>query len=297
VKNPNSFFRGSELPRLIVLLIILIGGTVLMWQYIYYKTHEFKPEPPPTVPLPPIVVDKSPEFERVTDKTALNKFRDMAAYKMLIERVENKSAAELNKISRRDVQAVQVWNHPEMYRGVPLHVYGPVWKTMTYESKYARSGRLYEAWITTPDSDRNFFICVFEDAPKGFPIGARLSDVRITFDGYFMKLMRYEAADGPRASPLLIGRVGWTPPPKNAFHPGKDPLTWMAVGVGLMFLVSLFRWMMGLRQSIAAASRSTTYAQHERPTDVIAPEDFAAWLERVPRENSEETAEHEEPAR
>ena len=53
-------------------------------------------------------------------------------------------------------------------------------------------------------------MCVFEDVPEGFPAGGDVSE-RVVFNGYFLKLMSYQAGDVPRAAPLLIGRLGWSP--------------------------------------------------------------------------------------
>ena len=79
-------------------------------------------------------------------------------------------------------------------------------------------------------------MCVFEDPPAGFPIGANVSE-RVVFNGYFLKLMKYQAGDTTRGAPLLVGRIGWQPSePRSrrtqrqfavaldAHHPGRDVL-------------------------------------------------------------------------
>jgi len=110
---------------------------------------------------------------------------------------------------------------------------------MTYESKLSRSGRLYEAWMVTTDSQRTRMSVSSRNAPKGFPIGDNLSE-RVVFNGYFLKLMKYQSGKdlGFYVSPLLIGRVGWAggTPPRREVLPG--PYGWMAVAVGLMFVMS-----------------------------------------------------------
>jgi hypothetical protein len=244
------------------------------------------------VPITPIVPDRSPEFETVDDRTEI-RLRDMAAYRKLIEQAEAQTPAELDRKSRRDVLSIQIWEQPDRYRGVPIHLLGTVLRVLTYESKLARSGRLYEAWMVTSDSQRNPYVCVFEDAPRGFPIGDNLSE-RVVFNGYFLKLMKYQSGKdlGFYVSPLLIGRIGWSGgagAPRRELLPG--PYGWLAVVVALMFVLSFFRWVTGLRRSLTplTAHRSAV----DRPTEQIAPEEFAAWLDHV----AETDVENEEPPR
>jgi hypothetical protein len=302
VSKPHSLFRGTELPRLLLLLVIVIGGMVLLWKYIYLKQNPPEANPVARVPLTPIIPDKSPEFDTVRDKTEIQ-LRDMAAYKKLLTQVETLSPAELAKISRRDVLSIQIWEHPQDYRGVPIQILGTVLRVMTYESKLSRTGRLYEAWMVTPDSQRNFYVCVFEDPPKGFPIGDNLSE-RIVFNGYFFKLMKYQSGKdlGFYVSPVLVGRIGWSEPVAGGGGGGGGAPTaaiWMAVAVGLMFLVSFYRWMTGLRKSLSPLSRASSHREH--PSDVIAPEELNTWLENVADEDqagkSEVESEPEEPRR
>jgi len=292
MSKANTFFHGSELPRLLVLLVILVGGSVLLWQYIYGRDGGLEAEPPATVPLSPIVPDKSAEFETVQDKTSIG-LRDMAAYKKLLQQAHDRNSAKLSEESRRDVLSIQVWEHPDAYRGVPIHILGTVLRVMTYESKLVPSGRLYEAWMVTSDSQRNFYVGVFEDAPKGFPVGDNISE-RVVFNGYFLKLMKYQSGKdlGFYTAPVLIGRIGWNAPTAPQGDNGRDPIKWMAIAVGLMFILSFFRWLSGLRRTLAP--RPISSSLRERPTEEISPEDLAAWVDSVPRDEGEET-EDEEP--
>ena len=292
MSRPDSFFRGAELPRLLVLLVIMGGGLAFLWQQLYSNNQGILADVPVTAPQPPIVPDRAPEFETVTDKTRIS-LRDMSAYEMLLKRSEGQSPASLAEVSRHDVLSVQLWERPQHYRGVPIHILGTALRVMTYDSKYAKSGRLYEAWVVTSDSQRNPYVCVFEDAPKGFPIGDQLSE-RIIFNGYFLKLMRYEAGDFPRASPLLIGRIGWTPGASQNPGGSKPPYMWLAVGVGVMFVISFFRWFAALRRSFAKLSgRPSSFI--DRPTEFISPEDFSSWIDKVADEEGE--SEPHDPSR
>jgi hypothetical protein len=294
VSKPNPFFRGSELPRLLVLLVILIFGLDSLCHVLSVSdVPAFEPVVRAYVPPRPVVPDQAPEFESVTDKTPVG-LRDMAAYVTLLKRVEATPPDALAGKGRRDILYAHLWDNPAHSRGVPVHLLGTAFRSIRYESKKSRTGWLHEAWVVTTDSHPNPYVCIFEDPPKGFPLGAEISE-RVVFDGYFLKLMAYEAHDVRRAAPLLIGRIGWTPGP-TAHGGGRRvrPEYWMALVIGIMFVISLSRWVAGLRRSLTSASRSTTPRQ--RPTDEIAPEALAGWIESVSKEH-EPFAEPEEPSR
>ncbi len=144
-------------------------------------------------------------------------------------------------------------------------------------------GYLYEAWISTHESQGYPYVCVFEDLPKGMPVGPDVAE-RVVFNGFFLKQMRYlSGKDVQRAAPVLIGRVGWTPGPAA---PKRDNwVFWMALIVAAMFVISLYRWIAGLRRSLSPASRATSLAH--RPTEELDPTDLAEWVESV-REDEDE---------
>jgi hypothetical protein len=280
MSESSRFFRGSELPRLLVLLVIMVVGWVLVWQYLYFKSEPENPEPVASGPPTPVVPDDSPAFETVRDKTPLS-FRDTAAYDLLLKHARETTPAELAVQARRDILFTHLWERPEPYRDIPLHLLGIAMQVLTYESKLSPTGRLYEAWIGTHESQYHPYVCIFEDLPQGFPIGPNVSE-RVVFNGYFLKLMKYQAGDVERAAPVLIGRVGWTAPTVRRKPNG---VTWMIAAVGVMYLISLFRWIWSLRRSLRPIPRPSLLRDH--PNDEIAPEDLSACLESIP-ENEDE---------
>ena len=205
----SAFFRGSELPRLAILSVVMLAGWGIFWSYA--QNRPAPGEPPVTVEErpQPVVADRSIEFETVTDRTPMS-FRDNAAYTLLLDRSRSKTPAELAGESRRDLLLTHLWERPEHYRGVPIHILGSALRVLRYESKLSKTGWLYEAWVMTPETRRVPYVCVFEDVPKGFPIGPNVSE-RVVFNGYFLKLMKYEASDVARGAPVLVGRIGWEP--------------------------------------------------------------------------------------
>jgi hypothetical protein len=271
-------FRGSELSRLLALIAIAAAGWVAVW--LYLRTPPAPAAPDPVVvdgPPQPIRPDTSEEFETVTDKTPLG-FRDNAAFAKLLGQARDATPVDLAASARRDIQFGQILARPASYRGVPIHVLGNASRVLRYESPLSKTGWLYEAWVVSDDSQGYPWVCVFEDAPKGLPIGANVSE-RIVFNGYFLKLMAYQAADKPRFAPLLIGRIGWTPPAKEGPKWTVPGYYWFAAIVAGMFMISLVRWIVQLRRSLAP--RPVSSSLRDRPTEEIAPEELNEWLHSV----------------
>ncbi|APW64063.1 hypothetical protein [Paludisphaera borealis] len=276
MERSNPFFRGSELPRLALLAAVMLAGWAAVWHFAHHRPPA--PEPPLRVEsIPePVAPDESPEFETVTDRTPMS-FRDNAAYAKLLEKARERTAPELAQESRRDVFSTHLWERPERYRGVPVHLLGTALRILRFESKLSKTGWLYEAWITTPDARKYPYNCVFEEAPRGLPIGVDVSE-RVVFNGYFLKILKYQAGDAVRGAPVLVGKLGWEAP--LAAEPVKESnrvLFWSMVAIGAMFLVSLLRWVFQLFQYLYAPRRSLGST---RPfTDEIPPADLQAWVE------------------
>jgi hypothetical protein len=240
VDRPPGFFQGSELPRLLILAVIMVVGWGLVWHFAHKLPPPAEPDLVATAKPEPIVPDKSIEFEAVTDRTPVG-FRDTAAYSLLLERAREKSPDELAAISRRDIQIPHLWQNPELYRGVPIHLLGSALRVLRYPSKLSKTGWVYEASIITPDAARNPFQCVFEDAPPGLPIGTNVSE-RVVFNGYFLKIWKYQAGDVARGAPLLVGRIGWVPREPTGVGGNNSTLRWSLMAIAVMFVISLGRW-------------------------------------------------------
>jgi hypothetical protein len=275
VEQTSSFFRGSELPRLLVLVAVALCGWALMW----YLSQE-RPRTPELGPMAterpePVVADRSVEFESVTDRTPMS-FRDNAAYSLLLSRARGKTAGELAALCRRDVVLAHLWQTPELYRGVGIHLEGNANRVIRYQSTQSGNGWLYEAWIFTPDAPKVPYVCVFEAAPRGLPIGPNVTE-RVVFNGYFLKLMRYQAGDVPRGAPVLVGRIGWLPPPPPSQWGSGSTLRWMLLALVVMFVISLFRWVLPMRRLFAMPGRPSVHSSLDRPREIDA-QALNAWL-------------------
>jgi len=230
----------------LILAFVMVVGWGLFWQF----THKLPEAAEPAVTVSeqpePIVADRSVEFETVKDRAPIE-FRDMAAYSLLLSRARGKTPAELAALSRRDVVLAHVWQNPELYRGVSIHLLGTAKRVIRNQAKMIENRWLYEAYVFTPEAPRVPYICVFEEAPKGFPIGADVSE-RVVFNGYFLKIMKYKAGDVVRGAPILVGRLGWEPHEPPSSEGTNTTLRWSLLIIGALFFVSLARWIYQLRR-------------------------------------------------
>jgi hypothetical protein len=288
VGHRDPFFKGSEFPRLLILTSVMLVGWGLVWNFAGRMAPALGDvEPKTTVQGAPKPVrpDPSPAFESVTDRTPIG-FRDSAAYELLLERARSKTPVQLAGEARRDLLLAHLWERPEQYRGVPIHLLGTARRILYYESKLSKTGWLYEAWIFPNDERTVPYVCVFEDAPKGLPIGPAVSE-RVVFNGYFLKIMRYQAGDVVRGAPVLVGRIGWEPSPTPAIPViGPDrTLFWSLLVLGVLFVLSLLRWGFQLSRLISGGNRSSIADDRTSPSEEFDPNRLQHWLESLPDES------------
>jgi hypothetical protein len=291
VQRPYRFFRGSELPRLLFLAAIMIVGWALAWQFAHKMNQPPEPELTVSGKPEPVVADHSIEFETVTDRTPLQ-FRDDAAYSLLLSRARGRSPEELASLARRDIVLAHLWQNPELYRGVPVHLLGSTLRVLRYPSKLSQNGWLYEACIITPENTRLPYVCVFEDAPKGLPIGPNVSE-RVVFNGYFLKIWKYQAADVARGAPILVGRIGWQPGDPPASQGNNSLLRWSLIIVGVLFFVSLARWIFQLKNFLNPPTRSPLISP-QAVSEEIDPASLDAWVQSVAPQD-ESLSDHDGP--
>ncbi len=292
----NGFFRGSELPRLLLLAGITVAGIVAVVASANRQVD--RPEPPsmprPTVSMPLPPPDPALELEGLLDKTPMTA-RDNPAYLLLLDRVRLTPPAELDRQARRDVVFSQLIDNPARYRGLPIQLEGTILRVLrqdTSESKLFPNGHFYEAHLITSDSQNFPYILAFEDAPAHLPIG---DDVRLhaTFSGYFFKLFAYVAGDGRRFAPLLVGRIRWLENPGAGTAPGQRPGgrnagsigLWPWLAIGALGLYATIRWTLFFRRRFAPISRlprRTTIV-----TDRIDPDALTEWLNAPPEADDE----------
>lgn len=279
----RGLFRGSEIPFLLALAAIMVVGWGLVWQYLHQKPEPVEAHPARVDAHPePVVPDGSPEFETVTDRTAMG-FRDNAAYRYLLEKSRKLTLQELARQSRRDIMLAHLWDRPELYRGVPVHLSGTIKRLIRYQAKMSKTGWIYEASIFTREAGTYPYQCVFEDPTVGLPLGVELSE-KVGFDGFFLKIMKYQAGDVVRGAPVLVGKLDWRPrsepgPAAPAVGQNGGLLYWSSLALGAMFFISLGRWLLQLYHRLASPRLTAIPTEH--PADTIAREDLDAWVQAM----------------
>ncbi len=292
-RRPASFFRGGELRGLVVFAVLAVVGWVVV-------INTARPKAAPEVPAAvaadprPLEPDTSLAFQGLIDRTEMGP-RDNAAYKELLDRARATSPEKLAKDARRDVFYTHLWERPDLYRGVPVHLEGTLRKVLPHakvSEAFTPKGRLTEAWFFTPESQRLPYVVMVEDFPPGLPIGENLGEP-VSVDAYFLKLLRYEAGDTPRAAPLLVGRLRWKPRDSGPGMPapgagGKNSwnVTIIVVVVALVVYIA-FRLLAQVRR-VTTPLRRPDLRSLDRSTEEIAPEALADWLASVPDEEDED---------
>jgi hypothetical protein len=278
LQRRGGFFQGSELPRLVVLSIVMLIGWGLVWHYAGRLPEPAEPAVTTSEKPEPIVPDRSDEFETVRDRTPMS-FRDNGAYDLLVRRARGKTPEELSAAARRDLVLAHLWQNPQDYRGVPIHLLGTALRVLRYPSKLSKTGWLHEAWIITPEATRLPYVCVFEDAPPGLPIGHDISE-RVVFNGYFLKIMKYQAADVARGAPVLVGRIGWVPHEPSSAGGTNTTLRWSLIILGALFCISLGRWIYQLGRVFKRPGAALVVPAGV-VSDEIEPTKLRAWVKSM----------------
>ncbi len=295
-------FKESRRPdwaRLIMWLTLTLGFLAVVSIYLYVESGDGGAAPGPGIgvgeqsPLPP--AEDSPIFEAVQDRAPLQ-FRENAAYAELLKRSREISLEELADKARTDVLFPDLLARPERYRGIPIRFQGTAILVKPVEDlppAISPSGRAFEAWVITNDSQKFPYVVVFESAPEGLPAGTGVRAF-VVFQGYFLKLLAYQAGDKPRVAPLLIGQLAYHPEfsgPAN--RPGglgrlNAPGNWLpAVVIGLLAIYLIFRTTQQTRRLLAPTSSSSTSRRpiQGTPNDQISPEALSEWLDHAPDES------------
>lgn len=292
--------RGRpEWARLLMWLTLTLGFLAVVSIYFYVQSQDDQAVSTPELgvgersPLPP--PEDSPIFEAVQDRAPLQ-FRENAAYAELLKRSREISIEELADKARTDVFFPDLLARPERYRGLPIRLQGTAILVKPIEDlppMLSPSGRAFEAWVVTSDSQRFPYVVVFESAPEGLPAGTGIRAF-VVFHGYFLKLLAYQAGDKPRVAPLLVGQVRYHPDLSSADDPPgglgrwNTPGAWLPMAiVGLLAIYLIFRTTQRTRRLFAPSSSSRRSPQGV-PNDQISPEDLSEWLNRGPKEKGSE---------
>jgi hypothetical protein len=290
----RSFLSGGELRGLIVFAVVMaIGWPVILS---YARPKDRKPEPPPAVDSRPLEPDTGIAFDRLLDKAPMSG-RDNPAYKILLDRTRNTPPAALAKQARRDVMYTQLWERPDLYRGVPIHLEGTLRKTLAHEKmnpELVPKGRAIECWFFTRESNQLPYVVMVEEPPPGLVVGTDLSE-SVVVDAYFLRLLGYTAGDHARAAPLFVGRLRWaSADPKTGAPADTSPASkrsWTSTVFVVAAMLGLYvtaRLFFSIRKRRTPIVGKQPCPHDDRPVEHIAPDDLANFLASVPDEDEEE---------
>jgi hypothetical protein len=188
---------------------------------------------------------------RIEDRQPIRSFKENSdehnAYCLALITSHAAAREALAQKARLDVTYAHLFEQPEEYRGVLVHVTGRMRRLRRFESPaFVRESYdipfIYEGW--TFDSERygtNPTCLIFTELPQGIGIGEEI-DQHVSFDGYFFKRYRYQAGDGWRDAPLIIGK---SPELQPMTHTGL-PRSFVWIIAGLMgsgtALVAVLAW-------------------------------------------------------
>jgi len=188
-----------------------------------------RPKPADEAKNGPVHVTKSlpgelPVVDQELLRNVLDKTEELAKrpYYHLVTVAAGATNELLERNARTDIRFAELWQHPERHRGELVYLKGYLRGLVPRKAidngffNPTRVETLYEGYLFTDDSRPNPYVIVVPNVAPGMPVGGNISE-SVTFAGYFLKLWRYDAADGTdRAAPLLIGRlISWTPRPRG----------------------------------------------------------------------------------
>jgi hypothetical protein len=175
------------------------------------------PTHPPIEPAPPadatglnrsllkFVEDDAPPRTQAENRD------EYLAYDYVVRYAKDVPVESFRQAARTDLSFANLLG-PEAakYRGEVVHVEGRLKRLRDIgpTAGLAADGveHLYEGWIFS-EQYREYSYCVlFTELPSEMKVAEDL-DKRVRFEGYFYKVYRFRAADGPRRAALLIGRT------------------------------------------------------------------------------------------
>ncbi len=307
--RPSTLFRGSELPRLLTLMIMLgvlvmligLAGDPNTWRWLAPDAggepaerlaagadnpgNVVAPDPAVGGPTDDDAAERDAareEFQAVTDKTPLAG-EEMPAYWRLMAWQQHQTTGSMLRRAQADVSFRQLWQQPQAWRGRLVRIAVHLRRTATVENLEDNALGLataYEVWGWNTDSQPYWYWLVCPQLPPGMPTGNSIYE-EATFVGYFFKLLPYEDHQGKTlATPLLIGRLVWHPTAANPLA-RSDEWTWPWYLAGVLMVLFVVRWGLALLGWTSKSRPGRTL-----PTGG-SQQQVAAWLESAERADGE----------
>lgn len=233
---------------------------------------------PPDIAPPDTIAHAMPDMRLLSTIKDKTRVIPKGAYFHLVELCMKVNVHELEEnLAVRNPPLVQIVRNPQAFRGRPIRLDGYVRRITPIDPGPNNLGVrvLYECAVFSDEHDLNPWIFVVLHVPEEMPTGDGLRE-RVTATGFFLKLWAYQAGDGMRFAPLLIGpRIVWHPAPSDA---GFGPLE-AALFILLLVLVATFGLVLWWSGRSAPGRSPEPDAKVEPPADAGAPEEFLKRLE------------------
>ena len=146
-------------------------------------------------------------------------------------------------------QFVDLFTHPEIYRGRPVTLRGVMRKLTKFELGKNSLGLddAYEGWVYTSDSQGNPAVVIFTSKDEGLPVNGDIQE-EVEFTGYYFKMYGYDAQDVTRKAPLILaGEVKWLPHPYKAVYKPWG-IEWYALATLAFLFVGYLVWQTNRRE-------------------------------------------------
>jgi hypothetical protein len=128
--------------------------------------------------------------------------------------------------------------NPDVYRGHAVSLRGTLRRLTKLDAGKNAAGisTIYEGWLYTADSQSNPTVVIFTEKPSGLELGSDITEeVRAT--GYFYKVYRYEAQNGPSTAPMLLaGTLELNPGPRHFVFQPMSPVIYLVIAAVLAVL-------------------------------------------------------------
>ena len=179
-------------------------------------------------------------------------------------------------MSRRDIVLPHLWQNPELYRGVPIHLLGTALRVLRYPSKLSKTGWIYEASIITPDAHEKPLCHACSKKP---PRGSRSAP---TSPSAWSSTVTSSRSGSTRRLTCRAARRSWSAGSAGNLASQPAPtgktrlLRWSLIAIAVMFVVSLGRWAYQLYRLFTAPPVSPLLAARS-PADEIDTATLEDW--------------------
>jgi hypothetical protein len=186
--------------------------------------------------------------DRAPVRNAAENYAEAAAYNYLLVQANATPVTAFAKSARRDLTFAHLFEESGKYRGQIVHIEGRLKRLRRFDAPRlaAKQGvpLIYEAWIFGEAYFSNPYCVIATSVPESVPLADTL-DHHVAFDGYFFKRYRYQAGDGWRDAPLLIGHALLDR--ESGVPDSAGSMAWLlpallTVVAGTVFLVVALSW-------------------------------------------------------